>query len=61
VFGPEGLTFGSQEAVKAAVLSWFQQHPREFFVEWIHQLVRQWDACLSQPTNQPTNQKANQG
>jgi hypothetical protein len=26
---------------------WFQQQPREFFVERIHWLVCQWDACLN--------------
>jgi hypothetical protein len=29
------------------VVHWFQQQPKEFFVEEIHWLVHQWDACVS--------------
>jgi hypothetical protein len=51
VFGPlekvlKGCTFGSDKDVKTTVVQRIQQ-PREFFVEWIHQLVHQWYACLN--------------
>jgi hypothetical protein len=32
---------------KAVVVQWFQQQHREYFVEGIHWLVRQWYACLN--------------
>jgi hypothetical protein len=35
------------EDVKAVVVQWFQQQPREFFVEGIRRLMHQLDACLS--------------
>jgi hypothetical protein len=35
------------DKVKVAVVHWFQQQVREFFADWIHRLVRQWDACLN--------------
>jgi phage terminase large subunit-like protein len=38
--------FESDKDVKTVVKQWFQQQPREFFVEGIHRLVHQWDACL---------------
>jgi hypothetical protein len=52
VFGPlkkalKGLRFGPGKDIKAAVVQWFQQQPREFFIEGIHWLVRQYEACLS--------------
>jgi hypothetical protein len=42
-----GHVFGSDEDVKAALVQWFQQQPRELCAEWICGLVLQWDACLS--------------
>jgi len=43
----KGRRFRSCEDVKTVVLQWFQQQPRKFFIEGIHWLVSQWDACLS--------------
>jgi hypothetical protein len=43
----KGHKWGLDEDVKAAVMQWFQQQPREFFVEVIHQLACQWDACIN--------------
>jgi hypothetical protein len=34
----KGHRFRSDEDVKAIVVQWFQQQPREFFVEGIHWL-----------------------
>lgn len=41
---PKGWEFQSDEDVKAIVVQWFQQQPREFFAEGINQQMRQ---CLS--------------
>jgi hypothetical protein len=35
------------EDERAVVVQWFQQQPREFFVEGIHWLVHQWNACFN--------------
>jgi hypothetical protein len=43
----KGHRFQSDEDVKAAVVLWLQQQPREFFTEGIHWLVCQWGACLN--------------
>jgi histone-lysine N-methyltransferase SETMAR len=51
VFSPlkkvlKGHRFRSGEDIKAVVVQWFQQQPREF-LDGIHQLMCQWDACLN--------------
>ena len=33
--------------IKATVVQWFQQQPRELFAKGIHQLVCQRDACIT--------------
>jgi hypothetical protein len=38
--------FMSGNYIKSTVMWWFQQQRREFFVEGIHYLVSQWEACL---------------
>jgi hypothetical protein len=42
----KGHRLGSDKDVMTVILEWFQQQPREFFTEGIHQLVCQWDAWL---------------
>jgi hypothetical protein len=49
-FGPlkevlKGHKFWWDEDVKTTVIQWFQQQPKEFFAEGIHQLVQKWDTC----------------
>jgi hypothetical protein len=41
----KGHRFGLNKYVKAAAVQWFQQQPREFLEDGIHQLVFQWSAC----------------
>jgi hypothetical protein len=43
---PKGCKFRLDEGVKAVVMQWFQQQPRESFVEEIYQLLHQWNTCL---------------
>jgi hypothetical protein len=55
LFGPlkkalKGHRLGSDEDIKATVLQWFQQQPKEFSVEGIHWLVHQWDASTPMVT-----------
>jgi hypothetical protein len=52
VFGPlkiaqKSCRFRSDKDVKTTVVQWFQQQPKELFVEVIHRLVCEWDACFS--------------
>jgi hypothetical protein len=44
---PKDQRFILDEDVKAVVVKWFQHQPRMYFEEEIHQLLHQWDACLS--------------
>jgi hypothetical protein len=41
--------FRSGEDIMALLVQWFQQHPQDFFlfIEGVHWLVHQWDACLN--------------
>jgi hypothetical protein len=51
----EGRTNGhrseSGKDIKATVVQWFPQKPKEFFVEEIHQLVCQWNVCFKSMGN----------
>jgi hypothetical protein len=52
VFSPlkkvlKGHRFGSDEDMKTTLVQWFQQQPKELYVEGIHLLVHLWNACLT--------------
>jgi hypothetical protein len=44
---PKGCTLMSDKDVKMAMVECFKQQLRWFFVEGIHWLVQEWDACLN--------------
>jgi hypothetical protein len=44
---PEDQIFIPDADVKVVVVKWFQRQPSVYSEEVIHQLLHQWDACLS--------------
>jgi hypothetical protein len=44
---PNDHRFGLDEDIRAVLVQWYQQQPKEFFADGIHHLVLLWVACPS--------------